>query len=62
MYLYNPVLNRMWKQLELWDGTYTIVDLFDINEALQAKSINQGKVAEYYKKKAEEENQFRGRR
>ena len=65
MYLYNPVLYGFWRQHELWDGTYTINDLFDINEAIQAKNINEGKVIDYYKnkqKQQEEGNYFRGRR
>ena len=41
MILYIPVLKRLWKQHELWDGTYTITDLFDITEALLIKSKNQ---------------------
>ena len=65
MYLYNPVLYGFWRQHELWDGTYTINDLFDINEAIQAKNINEGKVIEHYKEKQKQQDEFdhfRGRR
>jgi len=33
--LYVPVRKGFWKQKELWDGTYSITDLFDILEAIQ---------------------------
>lgn len=31
----------LWKQHELWDGTYTFDDLLDINELLQVKHENE---------------------
>ncbi len=34
--LFTPVLRGLWRQCELWDGTYTLDDLLDIHEALQA--------------------------
>lgn len=31
----------MWRQHELWDGTYTLDDLMDISEVLQVKAENE---------------------
>lgn len=40
MILFIPVLKKLWKQCELWDGTYTITDLFDIVEAIIIENKN----------------------
>lgn len=40
MFLYMPVVEGMWKQHELWDGTYVLDDLLDIHEALWVKARN----------------------
>lgn len=40
MFLYMPVSEGMWKQHELWDGTYVLDDLLDIHEALWIKAKN----------------------
>ena len=39
--LFAPVAAGMWKQHEIWDGTYTIDDLYDCIELLQVKSENE---------------------
>jgi len=36
----------MWKQHELWDGTYTLDDLLDITELIRVRSINEMKARE----------------
>lgn len=36
-----PVSAGMWKQHELWDGTYTLDDLMDIIEILKVKAENE---------------------
>lgn len=41
MLLYIPVLAKLWKQHELWDGTYIITDLLDIHEAMTIKNQNE---------------------
>lgn len=33
-----PVVMKIWRQHELWDGTYVIDDLLDLLEALEASS------------------------
>ena len=38
---YGPVAAGVWRQHELWDGTYTFEDLLDIMEVLQVKSENE---------------------
>jgi len=39
----------VWRQHELWDGTYTISDLLDIVEALMIKEENQQRIADSVK-------------
>lgn len=34
-------MEGLWKQHELWDGTYDLDDLMDINEMLDVKAINE---------------------
>ena len=36
----------MWKQHELWDGTYTLDDLLDITELLRVRSENEHRARE----------------
>lgn len=37
----------MWKQRELWDGTYTFNDWLDAVELIEVKIENQARQAEY---------------
>jgi len=37
----------MWKQKELWDGTYTFKDLLDIHELLEVQHENKRRAYEY---------------
>ena len=39
-FLYRPVLAGLWKQHELWDGTYDLDDLIAIHEMLDIKAVN----------------------
>ena len=41
-----PVAAGMWKQHELWDGTYTLDDLLDILELLQVTKENERRARE----------------
>ena len=36
----------MWKQHELWDGTYTLDDLLDIAELIRVRRENESRAAE----------------
>jgi len=45
---YAPVVAEMWKQHELWDGTYNLDDLLDAHEILDSKFENQIRAREYY--------------
>ena len=38
---YAPVMAGMWKQHEVWDGTYTLDDLMDAHEMILVKSENE---------------------
>ena len=40
-YLYAPVLAGHWRQHELWDGTYTLDDLLDIQEVMTVHNENE---------------------
>ena len=40
MLCYVPVVQQMWKQHELWDGTYKFNDLIDILEALYISNMS----------------------
>ena len=51
MYCFLPVLERYWKQYELYDGTYNLYDLIDIHKAIEARSINEAKVQKFYEDK-----------
>ena len=41
-----PVAAGLWKQHELWDGTYTLDDLLDILELLQVTRENERRARE----------------
>ncbi len=47
--LFSPVANGMWKQHELWDGTYTLDDLWDAIELLGVKAENERRSIESMK-------------
>lgn len=40
-YLFAPVAAGIWKQHELWDGTYTLDDLLDVHEMMAVKAENE---------------------
>lgn len=44
--VYAPVAMGVWRQHELWDGTYTLDDLFDIIEVMQVKGENERRALE----------------
>ena len=39
--MYAPVAAGLWRQHELWDGTYVLDDLLDIIEIMQVKGENE---------------------
>ncbi len=41
-----PVAAGLWKQHELWDGTYTLDDLLDAVELLQVTRENEARARE----------------
>ena len=41
-----PVTTGMWRQHELWDGTYTLDDLLDAVEVIQIRHENERRAAE----------------
>ena len=43
--LFLPVAAGMWKQHELWDGTYTLDDLLDVAELIQVRWENEERAA-----------------
>ena len=52
-------MEGLWKQHELWDGTYTITDLLDIHESMTVFSVNKEIVSEYERRKAEAESKHK---
>lgn len=40
-YIWRPVMAGHWRQHELWDGTYTIIDLFDVHEMMDVMQENE---------------------
>ncbi len=46
-WVYAPVIAGMWKQHELWDGTYTLDDLLDAHEMLLVGNENKRRFAAY---------------
>lgn len=49
--MYLPVMAGMWKQHELWDGTYTLDDLLDIIELIQVQKENERRAYEASKQR-----------
>ena len=45
-FLFVPVAAGLWRQHELWDGTYTLDDLLDIAELIRVQNENQARAAE----------------
>jgi len=45
-FLFLPVAAGMWKQHELWDGTYTLDDLLDIAELIRVRRENENRAAQ----------------
>ena len=45
-FLFLPVAVGLWKQHELWDGTYTLDDLLDAAELIQVRRENEIRAAE----------------
>ena len=41
-----PVTAGLWKQHELWDGTYTLDDLLDAVEAIRVRRENEQRALE----------------
>ncbi len=41
-----PVMAGMWRQHELWDGTYTLDDLLDAVEVIRVKRENENRAME----------------
>ena len=40
-FLFLPVAAGLWRQHELWDGTYTLDDLLDIAELIRVRRENE---------------------
>ena len=45
-FLFLPVAAGLWRQHELWDGTYTLDDLPDAAELIQVRRENEIRAAE----------------
>ena len=45
-FLFAPVLNGMWRQHEVWDGTYTLSDLLDAHEMMTVRAENERRARE----------------
>ena len=45
-FLFLPVSAGLWKQHELWDGTYTLDDLLDAAELIAVRRENEKRAAE----------------
>ena len=45
-FIFMPVAAGMWRQHELWDGTYTLDDLLDITEMIRVMRENENRAAE----------------
>lgn len=56
-YLYTPVVAGMWRQHEVWDGTYSLGDLLDAHEMLMVRNENERRQRE----QAELNRQLQGR-
>jgi hypothetical protein len=44
-FLFLPVAEGLWKQHELWDGTYTLDDLLDNVELIRVRRENENRAA-----------------
>ena len=45
-FLFLPVATGLWRQHELWDGTYTLDDLLDAVELIRTRRENEIRAAE----------------
>ena len=45
-FLFLPVAAGMWRQHELWDGTYTLDDLLDAVEMIRVRRENERRTVE----------------
>ena len=45
-FLFLPVAAGLWRQHELWDGTYTLGDLLDAVELIQVRRENEYRAKE----------------
>ena len=45
-YCMAPVVAGIWRQHEMWDGTYTVDDLLDAHEMLAVQAINKKRAQE----------------
>ncbi len=45
-FLFLPVVAGMWRQHELWDGTYTLDDLLDAVELIRVRRENEIRAAD----------------
>ncbi len=45
-FLFLPVAAGMWRQHELWDGTYTLDELLDITELIRVRRENEERAAD----------------
>ena len=45
-FLFLPVAAGLWRQHELWDGTYTLDDLLDAAELIRVRNENRARAAE----------------
>ena len=42
-FIYLPVMAGMWRQHEVWDGTYTLDDLLDAVEMIRVRRENEAR-------------------
>lgn len=52
-YLFAPVVDGMWRQHELWDGTYSLEDLLDAHEVMTVRAENERRAREQAKLESE---------
>ena len=45
-FLFLPVAEGLWRQHELWDGTYTLDDLMDAVEMVRVRRENESRAAD----------------
>jgi len=48
-YLWRPVIAGLWRQHETSDGTYSFLDLWEVNRALDVQQENQRRAAEAHR-------------